>query len=67
MVVGVVMLTETGNMGFTTIVIALDVAGFPEVQGSEEVSMQFTRSPFRGAYVKTWLFVPAEAPLTFHW
>ena len=42
------ILTETANNGFTTIVMALDVAGLFDVQGSDEVRMQLTTSPLAG-------------------
>ena len=44
-----VMLTETGDKGVTIMVIAFDVAGLLEVQGSEEVNIHVTMSPFAGA------------------
>ena len=61
-------LTLTGRFGFTTIVIALEVAGLLEMQTvSDEVRMHMTKSPFDGAYVKPGLFVPVFIPLTCHW
>ena len=43
-----VIFTETGNNGFTIIVMVFDVAGLFVVQGSEDVRMQVTISPFTG-------------------
>jgi virulence-associated protein VapD len=40
--VDIIMLT--GKRGYTTILTILDVAGFPEVQGSLEVNMQVIAS-----------------------
>ena len=42
------MLTLTGRFGFTVMVMAFDVAGFPVVQVSLEVRMQVTTSPSAG-------------------
>jgi hypothetical protein len=36
----------TGNIGLTVIVIALEVAGFPEVQVTFEVNTHVTTFPF---------------------
>ena len=42
------MLTLTGKVGRTEIVIVLEIAGFPIVQASFDVSLQDTRSPLAG-------------------
>ena len=42
------IVTLTGKMLLTTIGIWMLDAGLPDVQGSEEVSIQDTRSPFAG-------------------
>jgi len=59
--------TEAGRNGLTVIVILLDEAGLPVAQRAFEVNIHNTMSPFTGAYVYWALFVPAGAPLTFHW
>ena len=43
-----VMLTPAGNPVFTIIVMQFEVAGFPVVQGREEVRTQHTISPPAG-------------------
>ena len=43
------IVTLTGSSGFTVMVTVLEVAGFPVVQASEEVSIQVITSPFAGA------------------
>ena len=58
--------TLTGKFGLTIIVTVFEVAGFPLAQGALEVSLQVTRSPFRGIYEKDGEFVPAIIPFTFH-
>jgi hypothetical protein len=42
------MLTPAGRLEFSTIVILMLDAGLLDVQGSDEVSIQDTRSPFTG-------------------
>lgn len=61
------MLTLTGRIGFTTWVIELEVAGFPEVQVRLEVTVQMTASLLlRAASVYVVEFVPAFTPFFFH-
>ena len=43
------IVTLTGSSGFTVMVTVFEVAGFPVVQASEEVSTQVITSPFAGA------------------
>jgi hypothetical protein len=40
--------TDTGNNGLTVIVMAFDVAGFPEGQVAFDVRTQVTTSPLTG-------------------
>ena len=42
--------TLTGRFGLTIIVTVFDVAGFPDVQVSLDVSKQMTISPLEGVY-----------------
>jgi len=42
------MFRDTGNKGYTIIVMGFEVAGLFVVQGSEDVRMQVTISPFTG-------------------
>jgi hypothetical protein len=42
-------------------------AGLSDVQVSDEVRMQDTKSPFTGIYEKFGLSVPVFIPFTFHW
>ena len=59
--------TLTGRRGFTVIVIALEVAGFPVTQITFEVITQVTIFPLlRVDVVKVVLLVPAFEPFTFH-
>jgi hypothetical protein len=61
------MLTETGRIGFTVVVIVLEVAGFPVVHTSLEVRTTFTWSPFASAVVVyVALFVPTSTLFFFH-
>ena len=63
-----VILTLAGSIGFTVIVIGLEVAGFPDTQVKEDVITTLTTSLFaRVVLVKVGLFVPTFDPLTFHW
>ena len=57
----------TGSNGLTDMLTAFDIAGFPVIQVAFEVKIQVTISLFAGMYEKVALFVPAFAPLTFHW
>ena len=41
-------------------------AGLPDVQVSDEVSVQVTWSPFRGMYEYVERFAPTGIPFTFH-
>ena len=62
------MLTLAGRLLLTAIVIALEMAGLPVAQVSEDVRMQDTRSPDTGLYEKVALLaLPALLALTFHW
>ena len=45
------ILTLTGLVGLTVIVMEFDAAGFPETHVSLEVNMQVTTSPLAGIYV----------------
>ncbi len=56
----------TGAARSTTIVMAFDVAGFPEGQDMFDVRIHLTISPFAGVYVYVLLFGPAFTPLTCH-
>jgi hypothetical protein len=47
-------------------VMALEMAGFPDAQLKLEVSWQVITSPFAGEYWNTWLFDPIALPLTLH-
>ena len=61
------MLTLTGRLSLTDIVMLLDVAGFPVAHASLDVSSQVTTSPLVSVVlVKVGLFVPAFVPFTFH-
>ena len=62
-----VIFTETGDNGFTTILMEFDVAGLPREQNASEVNTQVTTSPFAGANEKVFEFDPLLNPLTFHW
>ena len=60
------MVTLTGRLGFTTIVIAADVAGLPVTQSALEVRIQVTLSPlFRVVLVKV-IPTPELLPFTCH-
>jgi hypothetical protein len=71
------MLTLTGNTGFTVIVIALEVAGFPVAQVSEEVNTHVTTSPSAGTNENVGFppdppvlpdpVVSITTPFTSHW
>ena len=59
--------TLTGRIGFTVIVMALDVAGLLLRQVvSEEVRTQVTTSPLTGIYDIVEVFGNTPPPLTFH-
>jgi hypothetical protein len=60
------MVTPAGNPVFSIIRTWMLDAGLPDVQGSEDVSMQETWSPFIGKKVKFGLLIPAVSPFTFH-
>ena len=45
----VAMDTLAGRFGFTCMVMALDITGFPVTQGRLEVIRQVMMSPFEGA------------------
>ena len=62
------ILTLAGSIGFTVIVIGLEVAGFPDTQVKEDVITTVTISLLASVgVVKFGLFVPRFDPLTFHW
>lgn len=63
------ILTLTGKFGFTVMVIALLVAGFPVAHGVRlEVISTVTMSPWANAVeVYVLLLIPTLAPFTFHW
>ena len=59
--------TLTGRIGFTTMVIVLDVSGLFKMHPvMDEVKMQDTRSPDAGLYEYVVELVPTLIPLTFH-
>ena len=61
------ILTLAGSIGFTVIVIWLEVAGFPDAQVKDDVITTVTASLLaRAVLVKVGLFVPTFDPLTFH-
>jgi hypothetical protein len=61
------ILTLAGSIGFTVIVIRLEVAGFPDIQIKDDVITTVTASLLaRVVLVKFGLFVPTFDPLTFH-
>ena len=61
------MLTLTGKLGFTVMVIVLEVAGLPVGQVMLEVRMHFTASPlFRVALENVLLLLPEFTPFTCH-
>ena len=65
---GAVMVTETGIRGFTVIVMALEVAGFPVAQVALEFSTTVMTSPLAGIDVYVELVAPGMMPaLLFHW
>ena len=47
--------------------MVFEIAGFPVVHASLDVSSQVTKSLLAGAYEYVALFVPAFNPFTFHW
>jgi hypothetical protein len=62
------ILTLTGSIGFIVIVIALEVAGFPDTQVKEDVITTVTTSLLASVVlVKVGLFVPTFDPFTCHW
>ena len=62
------MLTEAFNIGFTVIVILLEVAGFPVTQVNEEVNTTVTTSLLDNELVvNVVLLVPTGFPFTRHW
>jgi hypothetical protein len=61
-------ITLTGRSGFTVIVIALDVSGFPVAQTAFDVNMHFTTSLSCGIYVNVTFVSPGRLlPFLFHW
>ena len=57
-----------GKLGFTVIVIALEVAGLPVTQEAFEVKTQVTISPLtKAALLYVVEFVPTFTPFNFHW
>jgi hypothetical protein len=61
------LMEPTTITGSTTMVMAFEVAGLPDIHASLEVSIQVTTSPFTGTYEKVEVPVPAFDPLTIHW
>ena len=62
------ILTLTGKIGFTVIVIEFDVAGEPVAQVEFEVRTHVIISLlFNVVEENVPAFVPAFTPLTFHW
>ncbi len=61
------LMEPTTSTGSTTMVMAFEVAGLPELHASLEVSVHVTTSPLTGTYEKVELPVPAFAPFTIHW
>ena len=47
----VAIVTDTGSFVFSTIVMELDVAGFPDGHATLDVKRQETISPLEGIYV----------------
>ena len=62
-----VMLTETGNVAFTTWVMLFEVAGDPLAQVAFEVSWQVITSLLTGTKLKLLRLLPTLILLTFHW
>jgi hypothetical protein len=62
-----VIVTLTGNKGFTTMVTEFEVAGLPVEQSALDDRIQVTTSPCTGLYRKIELLVPLLTPFTFHW
>ena len=60
------MVIPAGNPVLTIIVIELDVAGLPETQINEELSVQLTTSPAAGKYVNREVTLACDIPLTYH-
>jgi hypothetical protein len=62
------MFTLAGKLGFTVIVIALEVAGLPVKHGEAlDVNSQVTMSPFANAVlVYVVALVPTFVPFNFH-
>jgi hypothetical protein len=61
------ILTLTGKLGLTTIVIVLEVAGLPVTHDAFDVKTQVTISPdARAAFVYVVLLVPMLTPFNFH-
>ena len=60
------ILTLAGRFGFTTIVIAADVAGLPVTQSALEVSIHVTLSPLFNAELVKVSPTPELLPFTCH-
>jgi hypothetical protein len=61
------ILTLTGSTGFTVIVIALEVAGFPDIQVKDDVIITVTTSLLASVVlVNAGLFVPTFDPFICH-
>ena len=61
------MVTPTGSTELTVNTTVFDVAGLPEIQGSEEVRIQIIASLFCGIYVYVEFVAPVTTvPFTFH-
>ena len=61
------MLTDTGNVAFTTWVMLFEVAGDPLAQPALELSWQVIKSLLTGTKLKLFKLLPTLIPLTFHW
>jgi hypothetical protein len=61
------MLTLTGRLGFTFMVIWADVAGFPVVQVNEDVSVQVITFPSAKVVEEYVLPVPTRVLPLYHW
>jgi hypothetical protein len=62
------IVTLTGTVGVTDIVIVLETAGLPVTQGAFDVIVTVTASLLLSADdVKFILLIPTGIPLTLHW
>lgn len=62
------ILTLTGKLELTVMVMEFEVTGFTDAQLSEDVMTQLTTSPLASELLEyVVLFEPTLLPLTFHW